>query len=235
MQFRPLAGPTIATAIMLPILIGLGAWQVERLHWKEALLAEIATHLAAPPIGYEQAIALGPAAQYRRVALAGSFDNTKESYVFTTGEGGAPVYHVVTPFRLSSGQSLMVDRGYVPKELLAPASREAGELSGVVHTTGVWRSPDAPGMFTPPPDRNHRIWYSRNVTDMAKQAGVSLAAPVIVEADASANPGGWPKGGQTVIDIPNNHLEYALTWFGLAAVLAGVYLAYHRSVGRLGF
>ncbi len=234
MFFRPLRGPTIACALMLPILFGLGAWQVQRLHWKENLLAEIATHLAAPPISVGQAKALGSEAQYRRVTLDGRFDHAKESYVFTTGEGGAPVYHVVTPFLLARGGLLMVDRGLVPKPLLDPETRAAGQVDGLQHVVGVWRTPDAPGAFTPAPDTAHRIWYSRNVTGMAKFQHVALAAPVIVEADITPNPGGWPKGGQTVIDIPNRHLEYALTWFGLAATLLGVYLAYHVSQGRLG-
>jgi surfeit locus 1 family protein len=218
---------------MLPILIALGVWQVERLHWKEGLLAEIASHMMAPPISYTQAKALGPQAQYRRVALDGSFDHTKESYVFTTGENGAPVYHVVTPFALADGGTLMVDRGAVPKPLLDPRTREAGEVTGPQHIVGVWRTPDAPGLFTPAPDLAHRVWYSRDVKAMAKTAQVTLSAPVIVEANAAPNPGGWPKGGQTVIDIPNNHLSYALTWFGLAVVLMGIYIAFHVSQGRL--
>ncbi len=79
------------------------------------------------------------------------------------------------------------------------------------------------------PDLAHRIWYARDVQGIAKADGVTLAAPVIIEADATPNPGGWPKGGQTVVAFRNEHLQYAITWFGLAAVLFGVYLAYHVS------
>jgi surfeit locus 1 family protein len=235
MVFRPLRAPSIATLLMLPILIGLGAWQVERLGWKQGLLAEIATHLAAPPVSVGQALALGSDAQYRKVVAEGRYDHARESYVFTTGEGGAPVYHVVTPFTLATGGVLMIDRGMVPKALLDPRTRAAGSVDGMRRIVGVWRSPDPPGAFTPDPDLAHRIWYARDVAAMARAVHVALIAPVIVEADGAPNPGGWPKGGQTVVDIPNNHLQYALTWFGLALVLIGVYLAYHWSLGRLGF
>ena len=70
---------------------------------------------------------------------------------------------------------------------------------------------------------------------MARQDGVALLAPVVLEADAAPNPGGWPKGGQTVVTFRNEHLQYAITWFALAAGLLLVYFAYHRSLGRLGF
>ena len=98
---------------------------------------------------------------------------------------------------------------------------------------GVWRVPDAPGAFTPAPDQAHRIWYARDLEGIAAADHIRLAAPVVIEADATPNPGGWPKGGQTVVTFRNNHLSYAITWFGLAAGLIGVYLAYHISKGRL--
>ena len=99
--------------------------------------------------------------------------------------------------------------------------------------SGVWRVPDAPGFFTPKPDPAKHVWYARDLAGIAAADGVKLAAPVVIEADATPNPGGWPKGGQTVVDFPNNHLSYAMTWFGLAAGLIGVYFAYHISKGRL--
>ena len=99
---------------------------------------------------------------------------------------------------------------------------------------GVWRVPDAPGWFTPAPDRAHRIWYSRDVASIARADGVKPAAPALIEADATPNPGGWPKGGQTVVAFRNEHLQYAVTWFLMAAGLLVVYIAYHVSRGRLG-
>lgn len=233
-SFRPLPAMTAVCAAAFAVLVGLGTWQAQRLQWKRALIAEVEHNMAAPPITADEALALGPGAEYRRVALEGSFDNAKEAYVFTTDRAGWTVYHVIVPFALNGGRVLLVDRGAVPKEKLDPAARAAGRLEGLRKVVGVWRSPDPPGAFTPKPDLAHRIWYARDLAGIARADGVTLGAPVIVEADATPNPGGWPKGGQTVVAFRNEHLQYAITWFGLAAVLLGVYLAYHVSKGRLG-
>jgi surfeit locus 1 family protein len=234
LRFRPYPGLTIAAAISIAILIGLGVWQLQRLKWKLALIAEMTSHMTAAPIAPDQALKLSAdAVQYRRVALTGRFENAKEAYVFTTGPDGGPVYHVLSPFLTDGGRVFMVDRGFVPQEKRDPATRKA--VTGETRLMGIWRVPDPPGWFTPAPDLAHRIWYARDLGGIAAADHLQLAAPVVIEADAAPNPGGWPKGGQTVVDLPNNHLSYAVTWFGLAAGLFGVYLAYHMSKGRLSW
>lgn len=233
--FRPLLGLTIACAVLFAVLVGLGVWQVERLHWKLGLIAQVNEHLAARPLTLGAALKMGPeGAQYHRVALDGRFDNSRETYVYTTDANGDPVFHVVTPFQTGAG-TFLVDRGLVPQSMKDPSTRRAGEIEGDTHIVGVWRVPDPPGFFTPAPDRAKRVWYSRDIEGMAAADGAKLVEAVIVEADATPNPGGWPKGGQTVVTFRNEHLQYAITWFALAAGLLGVYLAYHVSRGRLGF
>lgn len=235
LYFRPIPKLSIAAALMFAALMALGIWQIQRLHWKLNLIAMVNHRLTAAPISLSEALALGPArARYHKVALRGRFDNAQESYLFTTGPDGKPVYHVLTPFLLSSGKAVIVDRGYIPMTLKDPARRPDGELAGPRRIIGIWREPDSPGWFTPAPDKKRRVWYVRDVTAIAKADGVRLAAPVVLEADATPNPGGWPKGGQTVVHFRNEHLQYAITWFALAAGLILVYLTYHRSVGRLG-
>ena len=235
MTFRPYPGLTIACALLFAMLCGLGAWQLERLQWKLALIATVNSHMAAAPLPLEQMLRLmnPDEAQYRRVTLDGRFDHAHEAYVFTT-DAGDPVYHVLTPFITDDGRVLMVDRGEVPKERLDPATRAAGNIAGPAHVTGVWRVPDAPGAFTPPPDPAHRIWYARDLAGIAAADHLTLAAPVVIEADRAPNPGGWPQGGKTVVSFRNQHLTYAVTWFGLAICLLGVWLAYHISRGRIG-
>lgn len=230
--FRPLLSFTVAASVMFAILIGLGVWQLGRLPWKLALIAEVNRNMYAAPITPAPGAHVD---EYRRVAFDGLFDNAKEAYAFGTDKDGAPVYHVIVPFKVADGRTFLVDRGIVPKELLDPATRRAGEREGVTHVVGIWRTPDAAGMFTPKPDMAHRVWYSRDVRAIAKSDGVALAAPVIIEADATPNPGFWPKGGQTVVAFRNEHLQYAITWFALAAALLGVYLAYHVSRKRLAW
>ncbi|HXC55340.1 MAG TPA: SURF1 family protein [Rhizomicrobium sp.] len=234
MFFRPLPALTVACALLFAFLIGLGVWQLQRLQWKLGLIAQVNAHMSAPPIALDRALALGADAQYRRVALHGRFDNAREAYVFGTGVEGAPVFHVIVPFRTDDGRLLLVDRGIVPRDLRNPATRPDGIRSGETGLVGVWHDPEPPGPFTPPPDLQKRVWYSRNVAGMARADGEVLAADTLVEADATPNPGGWPRGGQTVVAFRNEHLQYAITWFLMAAGLLGVYLAYHASRGRLG-
>lgn len=234
MTFRPYPGFTVFAVIAIAILSGLGFWQLERLQWKLALIARVNGHMHAAPVSLDSVMAMaGGEAQYRRVTIQGRFDNAHEAYVFATDADGDPVYHVLTPFHLDDGRWLMVDRGIVPKERLDPASRAAGQIQGETSVTGVWRLPDAPGLFTPPPDLNQRIWYARDLKSIAAADHLRLAAPELVEADATPNPGGLPKGGQTVVAFRNQHLSYAVTWFGLAMGLFGVWLAYHVSRGRI--
>jgi len=233
-RFRPYPGITIAASVLFALLIGLGVWQLERLQWKLGLIAQVNANLAAPPVSLDRALALGPAAQYRRVLLQGRFDNAKEAYIYGIGPEGAPVFHVIVPFATADGRVLLVDRGIVPRDMRNPATRPGSIENGDTKVVGVWRTPDAGGAFTPPPDLRNRIWFAHDLAAIARVDGVRLAAPVIVEADATPNPGGWPKGGQTVVAFRNEHLQYAITWFLMAAGLLGVYLAYHVSKGRLG-
>jgi surfeit locus 1 family protein len=234
-HFRPFVGLTIATTILFAVLVGLGVWQVQRLHWKLDLIASVNGNLRAPPVSLARALAMGAgAAQYHRVALAGRFDNDREAYVFSTDANGDPAYHVIAPFKTSLG-TLLVDRGIVPPALRSRAARRPGEIEGPTGVVGVWRIPDARGMFTPAPDPGHRVWYSRDVKAIARTDQVALLAPVIIEADSTPNLGGWPKGGQTQVQFRNEHLQYAITWFVLAASLLVVYFAYHRAKGRLSF
>jgi surfeit locus 1 family protein len=233
--FRPYPGLTVACTILFVILCGLGAWQLERLQWKLALIATVNSHMAATPVPLNRILAMNrDAAQYRRVTVTGRFDHAREAYVFTTDQGAA-VYHVLTPLTTNDGKVLMVDRGEVPKEKLDPPTRAAGNEDGETQITGVWRVPDPPGAFTPPPDAAHRIWFSRDLAAIAAVDHLSLSAPVVIEADAAPNPGGWPRGGQTVVSFRNQHLSYAVTWFGLALCLLGVWFAYNISKGRIAF
>ena len=233
-RFRPQLGFTLLCLPFFVLLVGLGVWQLERLQWKLGLIAQIQRNMHAPAISLDRAMQLGiDRAQYRRVAIRGRLDNGLEDFLYTTGPHGRPVYHVLTPLLTGSG-AVIVDRGYIPVSLREPASRRGSEPMGQVQFVGLLRMPDKPGIFTPPPDLRDRVWFARDVEAMAGQDHLRLAAPVVLEAVAASEQT-WPRGGQTRVDLPNDHLQYALTWFLLAAALVVVYLAWHRARGRLGF
>ena len=221
---------------VLALLVGLGIWQLQRLQWKLDLIAAMNRNMHAAPVSVGQALAMGLAnAEYHRISLTGRFLNARESYVFATGPDGAPVYHVLTPLVADDGRTFLIDRGIVPPALRSPAMRASGELSGEQTILGVLRVPGRPGLFTPAPDLVHNVWFSRDLTGIARADRVKLAIPALVEADATPNPGGWPRGGQTLVNLPNDHLQYAITWFLLATALVVVYFAYHRARGRFSF
>lgn len=235
-RFRPLLGPTLIVLPAIALTVGLGVWQIQRLHWKEGLIAAVNTRMHTVPIGLDQALALPPdQREYRQVRLTGHFLNDKEAYVFAPGPGGQAGVQVVTPFVRSSGQTVLIDRGFVPDRLRDPKTRPEGQLQGQVTITGTLRASQPPGSFTPAPNRARRLWFTKDVAGIAAASGVTVEAPVLIEADATPNPGGWPKGGQTRVDFPNNHLQYILTWFGLALALLAFYFVYHYRQGRLRF
>jgi surfeit locus 1 family protein len=234
-RFRPMLIPTLWLIPGLALLLSLGVWQIDRLHQKEALIASVQAGFAAPPIGLAEALKTGAAqSEYRHVRLSGHFLHDREQYLFAQGPGSAPGVHVITPLVQQNSEAVLVDRGFVPDKLRDPLPRKAGQTEGEVTMTGVLRLPQRGGLFTPAPNPQTHLWFVKDVAAIAKAAGVA-AVPVLVNADATPNPGGWPLGGQTRIDFPNDHLEYAITWFGLALALFGVYLVYHHSRERLTF
>jgi surfeit locus 1 family protein len=233
--------PTLIAAVMLAALLGLGTWQVERLQWKRNLLTAIHERMQMQPEDvrglapvYMRAdglretstrIALGDD-DYRPAAAAGLFANDKELYLTSIslkGEGG---YHILTPMMLADERWILVDRGWVPYDRQSPATRRAGELDEPVTVVGYLRAPQTNWVqrhFGPANDPLHNQWYRYDLPAMAEAAGVPGFLPFVLEADAAPNPGGYPLGGQTRLTLPNNHFVYALTWFGLAWVLAVVY------------
>ncbi len=239
---RSLLAPTLCTLLAVMLLAGLGVWQLERLAWKEALLARISERAHAlpqplPPI--PQWGSLKPDDyEFRHVALAGTFDNAKETLILRASEDG-PGYHVITPLRLADGGSILVDRGFVPMALKEARSRRAGEPEGVVRLTGLLRAPEPRNAFTPDDDDARGQFFTRDPARIAAHDGLVDAAPFSVDVDPTiASPGGWPKPVGATLNIPNNHLSYALTWFGLALGLLGVFIGYAwsrlSSSGRVG-
>jgi len=226
--------PTLWFLPGLALLVGLGIWQIERLHEKEALIATVQAGISAPPVPLADALARGAAnAEWRHVRVTGHFLHDKEIYVFSRGPKGAVGGDIDTPLVLMDGGTVLIDRGFVPEALHESKTRQAAQVTGEVSLTGVLRLSQQPGLFTPAPNTDTRLWFVKDVPSMAKTAGV-IVPSLIIEADATPNPGGWPLGGQTRVEFANDHLQYAVTWFGLALALSGVYLFYHRSRGRLG-
>ena len=181
--------------------------------------------------------------EYRHVRVRGRFLHDREQYLYAPTPAG-PGWHVYTPLQTTSGQMVWINRGLVPDARKAPATRPGGQVSGEVEVRGLVRYPMLKGLFTPANDPSRNLWYWPDIPAMTAAAfedalqkapgrpPAAMAWPVVIEADARPEaPGGLPRGGVTRLALPNRHLEYALTWYGLALTLIGVYLAF--AVNRL--
>ncbi len=234
-MFRPLPVLTVFTLLALGILIALGVWQLERREEKHALLDRIASRAAAAPAPIEILLATGDDfAAHRQVTARGTFDHAKEVYVYAPRTDGGPTRQgkkVVTPFALGSGGTILVDRGWVD-EAWPSTNKTFPEPKGEVDVEGVLRPSSLSRTFTPPADTAKRMLFVRDSAAIARLAGVALKSQLILEA---ANRLGNPEPLSTKLDIPDNHLNYALTWFSLALVLLVIYLRYHYVRGRLKF
>ena len=222
-------GLTIAATIAFAILIGLGLWQVRRLHWKEGLLAQIHALETAPP--RDLAAALNgpldsPTLDFTRVtADCPDIETTRSIRLYAVRDAVAG-FRVITPCKLVGSRfaSILVDRGFIRQD--APAIPTGVRLTSPI--TGVLRRGDKPTFVTPPNDPAHDLWYWRDIPAMAKALGAGQAAPTFLMLEKPAPGGGGPTPAPIPLDIPNSHLQYALTWFGLAATLVGVYVAMLR-------
>ena len=214
------------TVLAICLLTALGIWQVQRLAWKNELIARVNARVAAPAVAAPGMAEWGRVNktddEYRHVTLRGQLLNNAEAQVYTLSDYGAG-YWVMTPLKRDDGTVVYINRGFVPMDKRAPGTRLQGQLHGEVIITGLLRMSEAKGwLFQQANDPALDAWYRRDIAAMARSRHIGSVAPYFVDADASPNPGGWPKGGLTVVKFPNSHLVYALTWFSLAAMLAGV-------------
>jgi surfeit locus 1 family protein len=217
----------VAALGALVVLLGLGTWQVQRKAWKEALIATVTERFAAPPVRLPPPAEwprLDPSQdEFRRVGFSAEWLNDKEALVYTSGsslraDAAGPGYWVFTPARVPGG-IVMVNRGFVPEGRQDPATRPQGQTAGPVDIVGVMRWPETPGLFTPSGDPGRNLWFARDPAAIAAAKGLGAVAPFYIEQESPSVPGGLPHVGKLQPSLTNNHLGYALTWYGLALVL----------------
>jgi cytochrome oxidase assembly protein ShyY1 len=213
----------------LVAFMALGTWQIQRKAWKEALIDTLEQRLSAaavelPPQG--RWATLDPADdEFRRVKFAAAFAPGAQALVYTSGsplrsDASGPGYWVFAPARVSSGGVVVVNRGFVPEGRQDPATRAAGEVSEPVEMVGALRWPEVRGFFAPRDDPAHNLWFVRDPAAIAAAKGWGAVAPFFVELEAPQPPGGLPQAGALKVSLRNEHLQYAITWYGLAAVVA---------------
>jgi surfeit locus 1 family protein len=231
-------------ALLFASFVALGSWQVQRLGWKRDLIARVDARAHAAPASLPSR-ADWPRVnaaddEYRRVTATGTYRHDLETLVQAVTELGSGFW-VMTPFALSDGGTVLVNRGFVSPERRERASRAANEPAGIATVTGLLRISQPKGAFLKTNDAAADRWYSRDVAAIAAARGLSDAAPFFIDADAPGNKGParggdaelaearliasrqadavWPIGGMTIITFPNSHLVYAVTWYALALMV----------------
>ena len=205
----------------------LGVWQVDRLAWKETLIAQVNARLTQPPYelpGVEQWPQLDlDSFGFHPVTVTGRYEPEKTVLVFTSlsdprGRYSGPGYWVMTPVAADGGGTVFVNRGFIPQSSANAFASGGAVPQGEQTVTGIGVAPEEPGPFTPGPDKANHVEYVRDPVRLAAMAEID--GPVLgITVDApAAGPGALPQGGETTIDFPNNHFGYALTWFGFAAL-----------------
>jgi len=223
---------TLFTLAAISLLIGFGKWQLDRKAWKEDLIQTLTARLAGPPKD------LAPRAdwprlvqerdEFTRVTFPAEFIAGEEALVYTAGsplrpDVKGPGYWVLSPARLAGGSVVIINRGFVPVDRKDAATRAPGALRGTVDITGAMRWTEPRGMFTPEDDVAGNVWYVRDPQAISTAKKWASAAPFYIDQEAPVPPGGLPLPGKLEVNLPNNHLQYVITWFGLALALAGVY------------
>ena len=229
---RDLIWLTAFAAIAFAVLVSLGYWQLQRLAWKEGLIAQIEQRVDATPVPLDAAVARWKKTgdvEYLRVRTGGRFLHDKEMHLFAVIDGKSG-WRVFTPLEADGGEIVIADRGFVPDALKKADQRAAGQIPGPVEIVALARRPETPGLFTPDNAADRNIWYWRDLEGMSASALSSRdrerVVPFFLEMEAQSVPGDWPKGGATRLKLSNNHLQYALTWFGLAGTLLVVVIVY---------
>jgi surfeit locus 1 family protein len=217
--------PAAATAIGIVILIGLGVWQIQRLHWKEGLLARIAALQSAPPQPLGPVLSRAASGQdidYVRVSATCPDIETAPYLRLYSVKDGYAGWRIIAACPLSGGPygAILVDRGFLDARL-----KLSGGQAISTPVVGILRRGDTRNFVTPPDNPGQNLWYGRDIAAMAQALSVSRPAPTYLMLEQPAPPPGGPVIAPLPTDIPNNHLQYVITWFGLALALAGVYAA----------
>jgi surfeit locus 1 family protein len=235
-----LINAALLTLVAVAVLLGLGTWQIERKFWKEALIERLERRLAAPPVELPTPASWAglDAAQdeFRRVAFRARFTPGQEALVYTSGSAfradvSGPGYWVFAPANIAGGGAVVVNRGFVPQGMREHPGR-AQDGTAALDIVGVLRWPEARGLFMPSDEPDKNLWFVRDPVAIAAAKGWGAVAPFFVEQEAPAPPDGWPRPGPLKVNLRNEHLPYALIWYGLALALVVVFAVWARAALR---
>ncbi len=223
--------PTIFTIAAVIILCGLGSWQVQRLLWKNNLIAQIDERVKLPPVKLNLDNIDLDKLKYRKVIVTGNFLHEKEIHLFTGAREmrGDPGYNIFTPLVQNNGAAILIDRGWVPAKLKERETRPESLLAGKISITGMLHSGERQAMFTPPNDPARNLWFWIDMPIIAGFTGKEMQNVYVRALADASNNDILPIPGETKINLRNDHLEYAIIWYSFAIILLVIYSIYVRS------
>ena len=228
-EFRPSLWAWLAGLLAVGVLVGLGSWQLQRLTWKNELMAERVALLEAPPVSPPAPNGDLESLEFRTVTLAGRFLHEKELYLAARPYKKRVGLHVVTPLLLEDGRAIFVDRGWIPPDHQDPLTRQEGLVAGPIEMNGVLRQGGWKGrdLFRPENDPKANLWLWLDLPAMAAAAGLDHAITSVYVQAGDQPSGAYPVARPYKVDLRNDHLQYALTWFSLALILVIVFVIFH--------
>ncbi len=211
--------------IMWLALMALGGWQLQRYEWKQALKVDMAQRMQAPAIPLPLAT-LSPELEYRRASVSGTLHPSRAAFLAAREiESGAIGYQILSPLQLDNGQWLLINRGWLPvknKDMDAETAPYRVSLSGLIRIPKLARA----NQFIPDNQPMDNHWFWLDLAAISAFLNVPSALPYILELEAAGE--ALPKGGQTRLSLPDNHLIYAATWFLLALILPVIFFFRYR-------
>jgi cytochrome oxidase assembly protein ShyY1 len=242
---RGVAGFAIFTLLMLALFVGLGVWQLQRRTEKHALIAALTERLAGAPAALPPASqwsALTPARdEFRRVSFAAAYEHAPDAMVYSSGSAirgdiSGPGTWAFLPARLADGETVVIDAGFVPNTMQERGLQDRAVSRLVtgepVTLTGYLRFPEKAGVLTPAENLTKRLWFTRDHLAMARLLGWGEVAPFYIDLEAPVPASGVPKPGPLEVHLKDDHMQYAITWFGLAGAVVVAFVVWWRAQRR---
>ena len=233
MNFRPFLWLTIVTLPTLMVLIGLGSWQLQRLQWKNDLISSFEARSGADAIAVPSNNAELADLEFSSLALDGVFQHDKETLLTGRSYEGNAGFHVVTPMLLDDGRIILINRGWVSEDYRDPAKRAFSQIDGKTSVAGILRRPGVKGYFVPENEPENGFWFTIKPDEINNFLKINAEAEFYIDELNIDEKLKIPMPANGKITIPNNHLQYAITWYGIALGLLVVYFSWHRQNGLL--
>lgn len=226
-RFKPTFWATFFTVPAVLFMLGLSWWQIERLQWKTALIAQFEERVNQPAVLPPDRIDDVEEWRYRRVRLVGTYLHDKEVLITGKPFEGNPGFHLITPMRLADGRTVLVNRGWIALKAKGPEDTSSMHVEGLQTLEGLIREDGLRGSFVPDNEPAKEVWLYVDTAEIAAYRGLGPLLPYYVDRLREPGQNKTPIGATTKISVRNEHLSYAATWALLAATLIVIYVLYH--------